>query len=375
MPDSAFNSTDSLLLARALANELNEDEMEAFRLWLEAEPARRLEYRRLQRLWADAGRLPRQWDAERALGAIRAQARAEQGPQATKTSFTRLRWGEGEALHRRWRWAASGLAAASVIAIGFGVISRPTHRTPPPRAATPIIREVSTKRGETAQLRFPDGTEIRLAPSSRLQYPGDMLGRSRDLDLEGEAYVIAGAHGHAPLVIHTQLGSTRDIGTRFVVRAFPRAPLAVVVVEGLVVLRPSKRAGGIAQVADSVLLRPRSLGTVSLDGELRERRGVSVENYVAWLDGHLVFADAPLREVLETLARWRAIDYRFADPGIEDRRFSGTFTSEPLPEILDLVALTTNVRFEHQGEMLVARDDPTRSTRSVRPPHLDPSAR
>jgi len=57
------------------------------------------------------------------------------------------------------------------------------------------------------------------------------------------------------------------------------------------------------------------------------------------------------------------MDYRIADPDIADRRFSGTFSNEPLNEILDLVALTTNTRFERQGEMLVAHDDPTRSTR------------
>jgi transmembrane sensor len=375
MPDSSFNSKDSLLLARALANELSEDEMAAFRLWLEADPTRLWEYKQAQRLWADAGQLPREWDAERALSTIRARAREEQGQQLAKTSSSRLRWGGDEERHSTWRRPAWGLAAASLIAIGFGITARATNRTPPPPPATPIVREVSTKLGETAQLRFPDGTEIRLAPRSRLRYPNDMLGTSRDLDLEGEAYVVAGAHGHAPLVIHTPLGSTRDIGTRFVVRAFPRSPLAVVVVEGLVVLRPEKHAGDTTQSTDSLLLRPRSLGTVSVDGALRERRNVSVENYVAWLDGRLVFADAPLSDVLETLSRWRAMEYRIADPRIADRRFSGTFSGEPLREILDLVALTTNVRFERQGEMLVARDDSTRSTRSTRPPTLDPSAR
>jgi transmembrane sensor len=363
MPDSPFNSKDSLLLARALANELSEDEMVAFRLWLDADPARRWEYKQLQRAWADAGHLPREWDAEAALSTIRARAREEQMQPLATTSSTRLRWTEGRKAGSRWRRPAWGLAAACVIAVGIGVIARSTHRPSPPPIATAIVREVSTKRGETAQLRFPDGTEIRLAPRSRLRYPNDMLGASRDLDLEGEAYVTAGAHGHAPLVIHTQLGSTRDVGTRFVVRAFPREPLAVVVVEGLVVLRSDKRISDSARSPDSLFLRPRSLGTISASGELRERRNVSVESYVAWLEGRLVFADAPLSEVLETLSRWHAMDYRIADPDIADRRFSGTFSNEPLNEILDLVALTTNTRFERQGEMLVAHDDPTRSTR------------
>lgn len=375
MSGSPFNSKDSLLLARALANELSDDEAAAFRLWLDADPARRWEYKQLQRAWADTGHLPREWDAERALSAIKARAGEEQMPPVTKASPTRLRWADGREFQRRWRLPVWGVAAACVGAIAFGVIARSANRTSPPHMAAAIVREVSTKRGETAQLRFPDGTEIRLAPRSRLRYPNDMLGPSRDLDLEGEAYVIAGAHGHAPLVIHTRLGSTRDIGTRFVVRAFPRAPFSVVVVEGLVVLRSERRASGIAQSADSLLLRPRTLGTVNANGELHEQRNVSVENYVAWLDGRLVFADAPLSEVLETLSRWHAMDYRVVDPGIADRRFSGTFSTEPLREILDLVALTTNVRFERQGQVLVARDDPTRSTRSTRPSHIDPNAR
>jgi transmembrane sensor len=375
MPGSSVNSKNALLLARALANELREDEKAAFRRWLEADSARLWEYKQLQRMWADAGRLSVEWDAERALSTIRARAHAEQTQPMGAGPAAKQRWRRTGELHRSWHRPAWGLAAASLIAIGFGVIARTTNRTSPPAAATTIVREVRTKRGEMAQLRFADGTEIRLAPKSRLRYPNDMLGPSRDLDLEGEAYIVAGTLGHAPLVIHTQLGSTRDIGTRFAVRAFPRAPLAVVVIDGQVVLHPDRRAGDSAHVTDSLLLEPRSLGTVGVDGTLHERRNVSVESYVAWLDGRLVFTDAPLREVLETLSRWHAMDYRFADPRVAARTFSGAFGNESLREILDLVALTTNVRFERRGEMLDVRDDAARSTRSIRPPNLDPHAR
>jgi transmembrane sensor len=226
------------------------------------------------------------------------------------------------------------------------------------------FREVSTGRGETAQLRFADGTEIRLAPTSRLRYPANMLGPSRELDLDGEAYVVVGHHpeARAPFLVRTTLGTTRDIGTSFLVRALPKSALEVVVVEGLVSLHLAATAADRAAPSDSLLIPPGSLGAITASGTLRAPRRVRVDAYTSWLDGRMTFVDTPLREVLSTLARWRALESTIADAAIAGRRFTGSFTRETTDEILDVIAMTSHLRIDHRGDMVIVRDDPTRAT-------------
>jgi len=361
--DEPISPDDLRLLARALAQELSGDEQQGFRLWLEADPRRRWEFKQLERLWMSAGRPRHTWDADAALRAIRSRAALEAlSEESVERAGPAVPMAYWQHEHRRNRIRRLGWAAAAVLAGAVGVAGWLASRAPVPvPAPAPLaFREVHTDRGETAGLRFPDGTEVRLAPESRLRYPVNMLGASRDLELTGEAYIVAGPRGHAPLVIHTPYGTTRDIGTRFLVRAHPHARLDVVVVEGLVVIRSAKR-GADRLPGDSLMLPAGSLGTITADGTLRERRGVQVNRYLSWLDGRLEFSDTPIAEVLATLARWRALDYRVVDPAVGARRFTGSLDPrESLDGFLEILALTASLRISRTGDTTLIRNDPAR---------------
>ncbi|HEX6533900.1 MAG TPA: FecR domain-containing protein [Gemmatimonadaceae bacterium] len=359
MPDHPFQPDDPRSLARALANELTEEEAAIFRRWLAHDPSRRQEFEQLRRAWTDAGRLRHRWDAEGALARLKHRARVDATTTRPSPARPLLHLGGGarRATARRVVWAA----AASAAAVTIGVLALGRRATAPPPATVAATREVRTHIGETAELRFPDGTEVRLAPESHLRYPADMLGASRDLDLEGEAYVVAGKLGHAPLVIHTAAGTTRDVGTRFLVRARSADAMDVVVVDGLVVVRATERRSAGAVRSDSAVVRPGMLGRITATGRVAPPRRVHVEAYVAWLDGRLAFEDAPLAEVFATLARWRSIHYRIDDPRVARRRFTGTFDEDDgLGDIATLVATAANVSIDARGDTLTVRDDPTR---------------
>jgi transmembrane sensor len=139
-------------------------------------------------------------------------------------------------------------------------------------------------------------------------------------------------------------------------------------VEGLVVIRPTKsRVDRLP--GDSLVLPAGSLGTITADGTMRERRGVPVNGYLSWLDGRLEFSDAPIAEVLATLARWRALDYRVVDPAVSTRRFTGSLDPrESLDGFLEILALTANLRISRTGDTTLIRNDPDR-------PMLNPPAR
>lgn len=360
MSDRPFEPDDPRSLARALAHELTENEAATFQAWLTEDPARRWEFEQLRRAWDRAGRMRHDWDAELALGAIRKRA-LDEALEARVPAATRVPNIYVTPRHSRSRavlWAAAACVVA--VAIGAATLARPGHAPQVARVAA-TMREVRTDIGETAELRFPDGTEVQLAPRSRLRYPADMLGPSRDLDLDGEAYVVAGKSGHAPLVVHTSLGSTRDVGTRFLVRARPDEALDVVVIDGLVVVHPEASHESDRTRSDSAVVHPGMLGRITPLGRVEKPRRVRVETYVAWMDGRLAFDDTPLAEVFATLGRWRSVHYRIADPRVSRRRFTGSFDyRDGIDDIAGLVAMSASVRIEQHGDSLIVKDDPAR---------------
>jgi ferric-dicitrate binding protein FerR (iron transport regulator) len=355
MSDQPFEPDDPRSIARALAHELTESEAAEFQRWLADDPGRRWELEQLRRAWIGAGRIRHEWDAESALLALRERASSD-ALEIRPRSAARLPHVYAtprRPLYRSLIWAA----AACVAAIAIGTTTLRHRASEPQPAAVLAMREVRTDLGETAELRFPDGTEVRLAPRSSLRYPADMLGPSRDLELDGEAYIVAGEMGRAPLVVHTALGTTRDIGTRFVVRARPEEALDVVVLDGLVVVRPTAARDSAPAPLDSALVRPGMLGRITAQGRVVKPSRVNVDTYVAWLDGRLEFADAPLGEVFATLGRWRSVHYTIDDPRVAGRRFTGSFDyRDRLDEIASLIAISAKVRVERHGDSLVVHD-------------------
>src|SRR3989442_5449990 len=86
-------------------------------------------------------------------------------------------------------------------------------------------------------IRLQDGTQVTIAPKSRVRYTADFGRAHRDLYLDGEAYFQVARDSLRPLRVHTAGSVTEDLGTAFVVRAYgDQHTTEVVVTEGRVSL-------------------------------------------------------------------------------------------------------------------------------------------
>src|SRR2546422_5475331 len=82
-------------------------------------------------------------------------------------------------------------------------------------------------------IRLQDGTQVTIAPKSRVRYTADFGRAHRDLYLDGEAYFQVAPDSQRPLRVHTPRSVTEDLGTAFVVRAYgDQNATEVVVIEG-----------------------------------------------------------------------------------------------------------------------------------------------
>ena len=262
---------------------------------------------------------------------------------------------EGRRVSRRF-YLAMGAAAAVVVAVvgGWAVLGR-----------APAWREVSTAVGHRTVVQLRDGTQITLAPKSRLRYTADYGKAQRDVYLDGEAYFQVTLATHHPFRVHTARSITEDLGTAFVVRAYAEQNATeVVVAEGRVALwradtsrtSPALDAGPDAR--PGLVLAARDLGRLDANGGVTLRRGVDVARQLAWTSGVLAFDGTPLSEVMPALERWYNVEIRLSDSALGARRLTATFTNESVDRVVERIAMTLGLRVERgPGSVVVLRND------------------
>jgi transmembrane sensor len=261
---------------------------------------------------------------------------------------------------RTSRWSALAAVAAVVLMAGGALLW--VHRNTMPAVVAvkpPAVRVYTTQRGERGDMRLPDGTHVILAAESRLGVPVNFDSAGREVTLEGEAYFEATHDSSKPFTVLARHGVIRDLGTRFDVRAYPeRRVVEVVVAEGKVDLRA--RVSRAATIPPAALLVRGQLGRLDTAGATTVRSGIDVERYTGWIDGRLAFDDTPLRDVVAQLARWYDLDISFAQPALGARHVTLLLRQQPVPKILDALALVTHTRYERVGRRVRFHDDAVR---------------
>lgn len=231
------------------------------------------------------------------------------------------------------------LAAGLVVAGAFGIAQRnraPAQARPPETFAT--------ANRERAELRLSDGTRIRLAPASRVEVAADYGERRRVVHLEGQGYFEVKHDASRPFTVYAGAAIARDLGTDFAVRSYAEDRAVQVVV----------RTGAVA-MSGVGRLDAGDVGRLGIDGTASLTRGVAVDSLLAWLNGRLVFHDAPLSTVLAELRRWHDADVRLADPALGTLPFTGVLTDASLPSSISLVAATLGLLVRRTGDRVTLR--------------------
>jgi transmembrane sensor len=232
---------------------------------------------------------------------------------------------------------APAIAAGIVIVAALGVWASRVPRT----------IDVATGAGEQRTLVLDDGSRITLNASSRLRHPGH-FGTVRQVELIGEALFEVRHDEARPFEVHSRGAVVTDLGTRFVVRAYPDlADVRVGVSEGSVSLRHER-------ARDSVVLQAGMAGRLDSTGVASIDRGGDGRAIAAWTDGSMVFSAAPLKEVAGDLERRFGVVIR-VDDSLAARRLTATFRRETLDQVLGALDVSLGLRHDRLGDTIRIR--------------------
>ena len=257
-----------------------------------------------------------------------------------------------------WGVAAAVVAVACSAALWLEVSER-THS--PAAVATVPMREIVTRRGQRAAFNLSDGTRVMLAAESRLRIPSGYntpVAGGRPVYLEGQAWFEVRHDSTRPFEVRTSAGIARDLGTEFVVSAYPDTKgMRVAVAQGVVAVR-------VPSAAPLLTLVPGDVATLDTAGVATITRGANLAPYFAWKDGTLVFDGARLGDALTELGRWYDLEIRLADPSLTERLLTATFANEPSPQVIERIARALHLEARREGGVVTLVASTARSPRS-----------
>lgn len=250
--------------ARLGARNVSTDTIEAFFAW-RAVPANAEAYRRVEKVWADTGKLVDDPAILEALDAAMSRKTGTGRSRAVPPSLLGL--------------AAVGAAAALAIGAWTWQQSRVVF---------------VTGVGEQRVVQLADGSSIRLDTASRVRVR--FAGDRRLVDLERGQALFTVAHDRTrPFVVQAGGTQVTAVGTVFDVRR-EGAAVSVTLVSGVVDVAPAGEGRAVQRMAAGQHARVAS-GEVAV-------RSVDVQAETSWTDGRIVFRDTPLRLAVAEVNRY-----------------------------------------------------------------------
>jgi ferric-dicitrate binding protein FerR (iron transport regulator) len=164
-----------------------------------------------------------------------------------------------------------------------------------------VYNTLTVPYGKRFDLVLSDGTQVVLNAGTSLKYPVQFIsGRNRDVFLKGEAFFDVAKDAEHPFVVDAGKLTVQVLGTRFNMTTYEEdTHTEVVLVEGSVSLNPDKNPDS----KDNVVLKPGSKGFYNKSQGTISITKVNTSIYTAWVNGDVVFRNAPFENIAKRLER------------------------------------------------------------------------
>lgn len=250
----------------------------------------------------------------------------------------------------RWLIPMPALAAAALLTVGLASWMSYRNRPKEQAVASAEPRMLGTGVGVRDSMTLSDGTRVIIGPLSSVKVAAGYGVTSREVEIRGDAWFDVVHDESKPFTVHAGSATIVDVGTKFTVRSDAPNGVSVAVSEGSVSLRQVN-----TPPQQGVILKAGDNGILQGSGQVVARRGSVTADDMAWLRGKLVFRDAPIGEVVNSVRKWYGIEMKVADRTLENRHLTATFAGETPERVLEVIRLALGADIERRGDTAIVR--------------------
>lgn len=213
----------------------------------------------------------------------------------------------------------------------------------PQKSAT--MKSSETAFGVRSQIRLGDGTLVWLNSGTKLIYPDEFNGQSREVKLIGEAYFQVESDSEHPFYVDLNGYKIKATGTRFNISNYPDdKEISAYLEHGKVTLLSSSNDKPETSV---IQLKEKEFIVLNKAQNQYWMQNVDGKKQLAWIDGALIFKNDNTADVAIRLGRWFNADIIFDDKLLKSGYvFTATFKQESLEEALRLLEYSSPITYK-----------------------------
>lgn len=257
----------------------------------------------------------------------------EQTPSSAETR--RIKW------FRPWMRAAAAILV--IVVTGYLAVQRYVVRK----------QVIATDYGEKRTLTLPDNSVVILNANSSLHYGSWDTSAPREVWIKGEAFFdvthINKDNGHIRpherFLVHIDDITIEVLGTSFNVKN-RRGKTNI----GLVTGKIKVDYTGNAARKRALVMLPGDYIEYGGDSLLRNQKLVRPEKLKDWTKPEIVFTDASLAEIIETLQDNYGYTVAVSNEKLKDLKIAGEINVANVDELLTVISTTLNVRVDKSSE-------------------------
>lgn len=204
------------------------------------------------------------------------------------------------------------------------------------------MTSIFAPQGSISQMVLPDSTIVYLNSDSEIRYTPGLFRRSREVELNGEAWFQVTKNQKKPFILHTDSYDVIVTGTEFNVKAYSNEQEVVTTLEEGSVVIPSTRS--FKMKADRKL-EPGQQFIFNREKRVANVNNVETRYFTAWKDNKLIFINMSLEKLQILLERKYGVDIEIRDRSLLDYHYDGTFKNESILEIMELLKITLPIDY------------------------------
>lgn len=208
-----------------------------------------------------------------------------------------------------------------------------------------VMKSSETSFGVRSQIELSDGTKVWINSGSKLTYPEEFSGNSREVKLVGEAYFQVKSDNEHPFYVDLKGFKVKATGTRFNISNYPEdKEISTFLEQGKISFLLNSEE---IQEKSMQLLNEKELIIVNKAHKQFRIQKTDDYKYLAWIDGALIFKNDNTSDVAVRLGRWFnaevIIDEKLSKSGYV---FTATFKKESLEEALRLLSFSSPITYK-----------------------------
>ena len=200
--------------------------------------------------------------------------------------------------------------------------------------------------GKRSTITLSDGTKVWLNSGSTIIFPPAFLGKTREVQLIGEAYFDVTHNKEKPFYVKTDAFKMKVYGTKFDIQAYKQDNTSsIILVEGKVSMKSNDDEN-----SKEVFLTPNQRATV-IDGnhKIEIDNLENVEAYTSWTVGYLTFSNEDISHLLKKVSRYYNVDIDVVSTMNIDKIYGKLDLKEDLEKVLDGISFISKTKYRKIG--------------------------